>query len=76
MAMQDKGALFHFMPESHELYVPQDIQTALDEIDRSLHQMLLLTELSASDADLDRKSMQKVLEHLKHKIDQIADQIS
>lgn len=48
---------------------------ALDEIDRLLHQMLILAELSAGEGDVDRASLQKTLEHLQRKIDRIADQI-
>ena len=54
---------------------PQDIEHALDEIDRILHQMLLLAELSASDSNVDRHNLQKVLERLQKKIDAIADKI-
>lgn len=49
---------------------------ALDEIDRILHQMLLLAELSASDMDVDRQRLQKTLERLQDKIDRIADTLS
>ena len=48
---------------------------ALDEIDRILHQMLLLAELSASDGTVDRDSLQRALERLQAKIDRIADTI-
>lgn len=48
---------------------------ALDEINRTLHQMLFLSELSASDKTVDRESLQKLLERLKAKIDRIADQL-
>lgn len=48
---------------------------ALDEIDRILHQMLFLSELSASDETVDRESLQKLLERLQAKIDRIADQL-
>lgn len=50
-------------------------EDALDEIDRILHQMLLLAELSASDSSVDRQSLQKVLERLQSKIDRIADRL-
>lgn len=53
----------------------QDAETALNEIDRILHQMLLLAELAASDSSVDRDSLQRVLERLQHKIDRIADQM-
>ena len=52
------------------------LTAALDEIDRSLHQMLLLAELSASDMDVDRERLQKTLERLQDKIDRIADTLS
>lgn len=55
--------------------LPQDVEHALDEIDRILHQMLLLAELSASDSSADRQSLQKVLERLQVKIDHIADRL-
>lgn len=47
----------------------------LEEIDHILHQMLLLSELSASDADLDRLMLQRGLECLGKKIDRIANQL-
>ena len=53
----------------------QPFEDALDEIDRILHQMLLLAELSASDSSVDRQSLQKVLARLQSKIDRIADQL-
>ena len=59
------------MPEEGAL--PQEIQDGLDEIDRILHQMLLLSELSASDSPVDRERLQQVLDHLRRKIDRIAD---
>lgn len=58
-----------------ENQLPQDALSALDEIDRLLHQMLMLAELSAGDGDVDRENLQKVLEHLQHKIDRIADRL-
>ena len=63
------------MEETANQPLPQDIERALDEIDRILHQMLLLAELSASDSNVDRQNLQKVLERLKDKIDAIADKI-
>ena len=63
------------MEENENQSLPQDIERALDEIDRILHQMLLLAELSASDSNVDRQNLQKVLERLKDKIDAIADRI-
>ena len=55
--------------------LPQDVERALDEIDRVRHQMLLLAELSASDSNVDRQYLQKVLERLQNKIDRIADRL-
>ena len=63
------------MEETENQPLPQDIEHALDEIDRILHQMLLLAELSASDSNVDRQNLQKVLERLQKKIDAIADKI-
>jgi len=51
----------------------QPSREALDEISKTLKQMLLLAELSASDADVDRDSLQKLLDRLKDKIDHISD---
>ena len=48
----------------------------MEEIDRILHQMLMLAELSAGDGEINRPNLQIVLEHLQHKIDRIADRIS
>ena len=53
----------------------QDTLAALDEIDRVLHQMLALAELSAGEGDIERANLQKVLEHLRGKIDHIADRL-
>ena len=63
------------MEETENQPLPQDIERALDEIDRILHQMLLLAELSASDGSVDRQSLQKALERLQDKIDRIADRL-
>ena len=63
------------MEETGNQAWPQDIEHALDEIDRILHQMLLLAELSASDSSVDRQRLQKTLERLRDKIDRIADQL-
>ena len=54
----------------------QEVLDALDEIDRILHQMLMLAELSAGDGEINRPNLQIVLEHLQRKIDRIADRIS
>ena len=51
------------------------IDQALEEIEHTLTQMLTLTQLSASNLNLDRKALQKTLERLQDKIDQIADMI-
>ena len=63
------------MEETENQPLPQDIEHALDEIDRILHQMLLLAELSASDSNVDRQTLQKALERLQAKIDRIADRL-
>lgn len=54
---------------------PKDIASGLDEISRTLDQMLVLAKLSASDLDLNRNALQKTLDRLKDRIDQIADHI-
>ena len=64
------------MEETENQPLPQDIEHALDEIDRILHQMLLLAELSASDSNVDRQDLQKTLERLQDKIDRIADHLN
>lgn len=64
------------MEKSENQPLPQDIERALDEIDRILHQMLLLAELSASDSNVDRQSLQKVLDRLQNRIDTIADRLN
>lgn len=52
----------------------QSVDQALDEIERTLEQMLTLARLSASDlTNLDRDALQKTLERLQNKIDRIAD---
>ena len=61
------------MEEENSL--PQAAMEALDEIDRILHQMLILSELSASDENVNRANLQKVIEHLQKKIDRIADRL-
>lgn len=55
--------------------LPQEALDSLDEIDRSLHQMLMLAELSASDGDMNRANLQTVLEYLQRKIDRAADRL-
>ena len=64
------------MEEFENQPLPQEVEHALDEIDRILHQMLLLAELSASDSDVDRQSLQKVLERLQNRINTIADRLN
>ena len=53
----------------------QSIDQALDEIERTLEQMLTLAHLSASDLNVDRAALQKTLERLQRKIDCIGDTI-
>lgn len=53
----------------------QSIDQALGEIERTLEQMLALAQLSASDLNIDRATLQKTLERLQRKIDRIADTI-
>ena len=63
------------MQEQNEPFIPQDAEEALNEIDRILHQMLMLSELSASMSNVDRENLQLVLERLQNKINRIADQL-
>ncbi len=59
-----------------EEHVPvQKALDTLDEIDRTLRQMLVLAELSAGDGDINRDNLQIVLEHLQVKIDRAADRL-
>ena len=59
-----------------EEHVPvQEALDTLDEIDRTLRQMLVLAELSAGDGDINRDNLQIVLEHLQVKIDRAADRL-
>lgn len=53
----------------------QSVEQGLAEIDRTLHQMLLLAELSAGDGKVDRQSLQKALERLRDRIDRISDRL-
>ena len=53
----------------------QAIDQALGEIERTLEQMLTLSQLSASYLNVDRATLQKTLERLQRKIDRIADTI-
>lgn len=52
---------------------PVDFASGLDKISHTLEHMLLLAELSASNSNLDRDALQKALDRLKDRIDQIAD---
>lgn len=54
----------------------QKADAALAEIERSLDQMLVLAQLSASDMNVDRAVLQKTLERLQRKIDRIADSLN
>lgn len=63
------------MKENDAPLPPEDIASGLDSISRALEQMLALAELSASDLNLNRDAMQKTLERLKDRIDQIADRL-
>lgn len=51
----------------------QAVGAALEEVERTLDQMLALAQLSASDMDVDRAALQKTLERLQKKIDRIMD---
>lgn len=53
----------------------QDMDTSLAEIERTLDQMLVLAELSASELSVDRAALQKTLERFQKKIDRIADHL-
>ena len=57
-----------------EVYL-QDMDASLAEIERTLDQMLVLAELSASDLSVDRAALQKTLERFQKKIDRIADHL-
>lgn len=50
----------------------QDMDASLAEIECTLDQMLVLAQLSASELNVDRKTLQKTLERLQQKIDRIA----
>ena len=54
---------------------PQDVDAALAEIERTLDQMLVLAQISASDLTVDRAALQNTLERLQRKIDRIADRL-
>ena len=61
------------MENNESPQLPQDIDAALAEIERTLDQMLVLAQLSASNLHADRAALQKTLERLQNKIDLIAD---
>lgn len=60
-------------PHTPDLAGLEAMDRSLEEIERTLHQMLLLAELSASNINTDREQLQAVLERLKDKINRIAD---
>lgn len=68
-------------PESEDaeqlarLAAQEELARRLDEISRLLRRMLVLAELSVSDADVDRRLLQKTLERLKAKVERLADGI-
>ena len=53
----------------------QEVLAALDEIDRILHQMLVLAELSVGEGNVNRTNLQTVLEYLQNKINRAADRL-
>ena len=55
--------------------LPREAMDALDEIDRILHQMLVLAELSAGEGNVTRTNLQTVLEYLQNKINRAADRL-
>ena len=55
--------------------LPREAMDALDEIDRILHQMLVLAELSAGEGNVNRTNLQPVLEYLQNKINRAADRL-
>lgn len=61
------------MTDNENSAFPKDIDAALAEIERTLDQMMVLAQLSASDLNVDRATLQKTLERLQSKIDRIAD---
>ena len=64
------------MPEDNNIPTLEEVESSLEDIDRILHQMLLLAGLSASDSNVQRESLQKVLERLRARIDSIADRLT
>ncbi len=63
------------MQNHKRVFQPRTVEEAVDEIDRILHQMLVLAELSAGEGSLDRAALQKTLDHMRREIDRLADQI-
>ena len=63
------------MQNHKRVFQPRTGEEAVDEIDRILHQMLVLAELSAGEGNLDRATLQKTLDHMRREIDRLADQI-
>lgn len=63
------------MQNHKRVFQPRTVEEAVDEIDRLLHQMLVLAELSAGEGNLDRATLQKTLDHMRREIDRLADQI-
>ena len=55
--------------------LPREAMDALDEIDRILHQMLVLAELSAGEGNVNRTNLQTVLEYLQNKINRATDRL-
>ena len=51
----------------------ESLDSGLAEIEQSLHLMLALAQVSATDLNLDRDALQATLERLQQKIDRIAD---
>lgn len=52
-----------------------DIDAALEDIQQTLELMLMLAQVSASNLEVDRATLQKTLERLQAKIDRIADSL-
>lgn len=64
-----------FMQDKQDNLSSRDMDASLAEIERTLDQMLVLAQLSASELNVDRKTLQKTLERLQKKIDRIADHL-
>lgn len=63
------------MEHNDPKWTPQEADAALAEIEQTLHHMLTMSRLSASDLDVDRAILQKALEQMGRKIDRIADEL-